>query len=58
MLELIKLLLGLSPDKFRDVLPILRAILYSPALTEAVRKTQSPVDDLVLRVLRALIPPE
>jgi hypothetical protein len=39
------------------VLPLVKAILHSDALTEAVRATKSPVDDLVLRVVRALVPP-
>jgi hypothetical protein len=61
MLELMRQLLGLVPQDsagLREVLPVLKAILYSDALTEAVRATKSPVDDLVLRVLRALIPQE
>jgi len=61
MLELIRQLLGLcqqDQSRLREVLPVLKAILYSDALTEAVRSTKSPVDDLVLRVLRALIPQE
>ena len=61
MQELIRQLLGLcqqDQSRLREVLPVLKAILYSDALTEAVRSTKSPVDDLVLRVLRALIPQE
>ena len=61
MLDLIRQLLGLhteAPGLFRELQPLLRAILHSEALTEAVRVTQSPVDDLVLRVLRALVPQE
>jgi hypothetical protein len=61
MLDLFRQLLGLrgqDPAAFREVVPILRAILHSDALTEIVRGTKSPVDDLVLRVLRALVPQE
>jgi hypothetical protein len=61
MLELMRQLLGLhrqDPAGFREILPILKAILHSDALTEIVRGTKSPLDDLVLRVLRALVPPE
>lgn len=59
MLDLFRQLIGLHGQdgtRFREVVPILRAILHSDALTEAVRATKSPVDDLVLRVLRALVP--
>jgi len=61
MLDLFRQLIGLhgqNPTGFRDVLPLVKAILHSDALTEVVRATKSPVDDLVLRVLRALIPQE
>lgn len=39
-----------------DAAPILRAIVHSEALTEIVRATGSPVDDLVLQIVRALVP--
>jgi hypothetical protein len=61
MLELLRQLIGLhgqDGSRFREVIPILKAILHSDALTEIVRGTKSPLDDLVLRVLRALVPPE
>ncbi len=58
MLELIRHLLAQPADRWKQVLPVLRVILHSPALTEAVKASQSPVDDLVLRVLRALVPQE
>ncbi len=61
MLELVRQLLGLhrqDPAGLREALPVLKAILHSDALTEIVRATKSPVDDLVLRVLRALVPQE
>jgi hypothetical protein len=58
MLELVRQLFAQPSDRWKDVLPILRVILHSPALTEAVRATKSPVDDLLLRVLRALVPSE
>ncbi|HXG09476.1 MAG TPA: hypothetical protein VNK04_06775 [Gemmataceae bacterium] len=61
MLELLKQLLGLfsrEDGRFREILPILRAIIHCEALTEAVRASRSPVDDLVLRILRVLVPQE
>ncbi len=61
MLDLFRQLIGLhgqNPAGFQDVLPVLKAILHSDALSEVVRATKSPVDDLVLRVLRALVPQE
>ena len=61
MLELFKQLIGLwrqNPGAFRDVLPILKVIVHSDALTELVRVTKSPVDDLVLKILRTLVPKE
>ena len=61
MVEMIRQLLGLyrqNPAGFREVLPLLKAVLHSDVLDELVRSTKSPVDDLVLRVLRALIPQE
>ena len=60
-LELVRQLVALhrhDPAGLREALPILRAIIHSEAMTEIVRATKSPVDDLVLRVLRALIPQE
>lgn len=61
MLDLFRQLLGRhaqDPGRFREVVPILRTILHSDALTAAVRASKSPVDDLVLRVLRSLVPQE
>ena len=40
----------------KKIAPILRAIVPSEALTEIVRATGSPVDDLVLQIVRALVP--
>ena len=61
MLDLIRQLLGLhtdAPALFRELQPLLKTILHSDALTQVVRATKSPVDDLVLRLLRALVPQE
>jgi hypothetical protein len=61
MLELVRQLLGLhrrDPAGIREAATILRAIVHSEVLTEIVRATGTPIDDLVLRVLRALVPPE
>lgn len=61
ILELMRQLLtsrgsgGLNPG---DIATILRVILHSDALTEIVRATGSPIDDLVLQILRALVPKE
>mgnify|MGYP000496679851 CR=1 FL=1 len=57
MIELILRLLGFKREALRNVNPVLRALLHSQALTEAVQSSPSPVDDLVLRILRELIPP-
>ena len=61
MLELMRQIIGLHRQNsagFREVTPVLKAILHSDALTEIVRATGTPIDDLVLRVLRALVPQE
>ena len=42
----------------QEVAPLLRALLHSEALTEIVRSTGSPVDDLILQIVRALVPKE
>ena len=60
-LELVRQLVALhrqDPAGLREALPILRVIIHSDAMTEIVRANKSPVDDLVLRVLRAMIPQE
>ncbi len=38
--------------------PILRAIVHSEILTEIVRTTGTPIDDLILQVVRSLVPKE
>jgi hypothetical protein len=61
MLDLIRQLLGLfnqEQGRFREVPPILRTIIHSEALSAAVRATESPVDDLILRIVRTLVPRE
>jgi len=58
MLELIRQLFGQRQSDLKDLLPVLRAIIYSPVLDEVVKASPNKVDDLVLRVLRALIPAE
>ena len=59
MLELLRnLLTHKQLSDFKSVLPFLRVILYSPALDQLVSQSPNKVDDLVLRILRALIPPD
>jgi hypothetical protein len=59
VLDLLRSLLTHNqPADFKDVLPFLRVILYSPALEQLVAQSPNKVDDLVLRILRALIPPD
>jgi phage major head subunit gpT-like protein len=58
MLELIRQLFGQRRSDLKDLLPVLRAIIHSPALEEIVKASPNKADDLVLRVLRALIPAE
>lgn len=59
VLDLLRSLLTHNqPSDFKDVLPFLRVILYSPALEQLVSQSPNKVDDLVLRILRVLIPPE
>ncbi len=38
--------------------PILRTIIHSEILTEIVRTTGTPIDDLILQVVRSLVPKE
>jgi len=57
MLNWLLELLRWKQPALREVNPVLRALLHSQALTEAVQASPSTVDDLVLRILRALIPP-
>jgi hypothetical protein len=61
MLDLFKQLLGLhrqDSGSFQELQPILRAIVHSEALTEIVRASSTPIDDLILRIVRALVSPE
>ena len=58
MLQWLLSLLSMKRETLRNVSPLLKSLIHSDALTEAVRSTESPVDDLVLRILRALIPAE
>jgi len=59
VLDLLRSLLSHKQSAdFKDVLPFLRVILYSPALDQLVAQSPNKIDDLVLRILRALIPPE
>jgi hypothetical protein len=59
MLDIVRQLLSMptSRQDLRNLLPVLRAIIHSSALEQAVKESPNKVDDLVLRVLRALIPP-
>jgi len=58
MLQWLLNLITAKREALRDISPLLKALLHSDALTEAVQSTKSPLDDLVLRILRALIPAE
>ena len=61
MLELVRqLIIWRSQGRgvFNEGLPIIRAIVHSEALAEIVRATGTPIDDLVLQILRMLIPRE
>ena len=58
MLSWLLQLFGQRQSDLKEILPVLRAIIHSSALEEVVKASPNKVDDLVLRVLRALIPPE
>jgi len=58
MLELIRQLFGQRRSDLKDLLPVLRVIIHSPVLDEVVKASPNKADDLVLRVLRVLIPAE
>jgi hypothetical protein len=60
MLKLLQLLLSLRGGGTNpgEAAPILRAIVHSEVLTEIVRATGTPIDDLVLQIVRALVPKE
>ena len=61
MLDLFRQLIGLhgqNPTGVREAAPILKAIVHSEVLTEIVRATGTPIDDLILQIVRALVPQE
>lgn len=49
-------LLNRQPASFRELAPMLAAVIHSDLLSQLVLATRLPADDLVLRVLRVLIP--
>lgn len=55
MIELLRRLFQ-AKSALPDLDPLLRELIHSDLLTEYVRASSSPADDIVLRVLRALIP--
>lgn len=57
MIDLIRKLFQ-ARNTLKDLDPMLRELIHSEMLTEYVRATASPADDLVLRLLRVLIPRE
>jgi hypothetical protein len=60
MLDFLRQLLSLRGGGTNpgEAAPILRAIVHSEALTEIVRATGTPIDDLILQIVRALLPKE
>lgn len=60
MLDFLRQLLSLRGGGTNpgEAAPILRAIVHSEALTEVVRATGTPIDDLILQVVRAMVPKE
>lgn len=61
MLDFLRQLLSLRGSgrtNAGEAAPILRAIVHSEMLTEIVRATGTPVDDLILQIVRALVPKE
>lgn len=57
--ELIANIPSLSPsppdDVYQKLIDLLRFIIHSPLMDEIVQKSKSPVDDLILKILRLLI---
>jgi len=49
-------LIGAKRAEAENIAPVLRALVHSQALSEAVAQTASPLDDLVLRLLRVIVP--
>lgn len=64
MLEFLKHLIGLKEgdagmsQKPDEPHAILRTIIHSDALTRIIQETHSPIDDLILQLVRALVPRE
>lgn len=60
MLDFLRQLLSLRGGGTNpgEAAPILRAIVHSEVLTEVVRATGTPIDDLILQIVRALLPKE
>jgi hypothetical protein len=60
MLDFLRQLLSMrgSGAKPGEAAPMLRAIVHSEVPTEIVRSTGSPIDDLILQIVRALVPQE
>ncbi|MBM3983779.1 MAG: hypothetical protein FJ304_26635 [Planctomycetes bacterium] len=60
MLDFLRQLLSLrnSGSTPGEAAPILRAIVHSEVLTEIVRATGTPLDDLILQIVRAIVPKE
>jgi hypothetical protein len=61
MLEFLKKLLNLKNGNGTTPPPqeagsVLRAIVHSDALTNIVKTTGTPVDDLILQIVRSLVP--
>jgi hypothetical protein len=62
MLEFLKNLLrlrgngGTKPPN--EAASVLRAIVHSEALSDIVRTTGTPVDDLMLQIVRSIVPKE
>jgi hypothetical protein len=60
MLDFLRQLISLrgSGANTGEAAPILRAIVHSEVLTEIVRATGTSLDDLILQIVRALVPKE
>lgn len=61
MLEFLRQLLSLrngGTGQPGEAAPILRAIVHSEVLSDIVRTTGTPIDDLILQIVRALVPKE
>jgi hypothetical protein len=56
-LDLLSRLLGRPTYELNSVLPALRALVHSQALADAVKASRNQIDDFVLAILKALIPP-